>query len=366
MTKLKFLSCLLVVTLGLSFLTGWRPISAQWQTLNTVPFNGKQDDIFFVNPDIGYYGNGQGFIYKTINGGLSWTPMLHKVGTYVRALGFVDSNLGFAGNIGPGSFPGVTDASPLYQTLDGGMTWNPVSGVTNKQIVGVCSIDVLKTQFINAGHLETRVTLRAAGRVGGPAMMVTSRDLGKTWSAQNLSNLAGMILDVKFVDERVGFICAASHYDIAQSHARILKTNDGGMTWRIVYESNRPYETTWKCSFPTAAVGYATVQNYNPDTSIENRVIAKTIDGGEHWTEVALVKDHTVMEFGVGFIDANIGWIGAMDGGWKTMDGGQSWVHEPMGRAVNKIRVIPSPTGPVIFAIGVDVRKLDLRGSILR
>jgi hypothetical protein len=58
-----------------------------WQKLNTVAYKGKQDDIHFVDALTGWYGNGGGKIYKTTDGGTSWSEQLSKPGTFVRALG---------------------------------------------------------------------------------------------------------------------------------------------------------------------------------------------------------------------------------------------------------------------------------------
>jgi len=335
---------------------------ASWKQLSTVPYKGKQDDVFFVTSERGFYVNGAGYIYETADGGASWTERVHRPGTYFRAIGFVDERRGFAGNIGPDYFPGVTDAAPLYETSDGGATWSAVDRIAGPKVTGICAIDVLRSKFINAGVLDERVTIRAAGRVGGPASMATSRDGGRTWTSENLSAVAAMILDVKFVDERTGFLCAGSDTEVERSHARILKTKDGGATWRTVYESARPFELTWKCSFPTREVGYATVQSYDERPEIEARVVAKTSDGGEHWTEVPLVRDHAVQEYGVGFVDADTGWIGTRDGGWQTTDGGRTFTHVAMGRAVNKIRPLrTSDGGFVAYAIGSDLFKLDAR-----
>jgi photosystem II stability/assembly factor-like uncharacterized protein len=332
-----------------------------WIKLPTEPYRGKQDDVVFIDALTGWYGNGAGKLFHTTDGGQTWTKQLDRPGTFVRALGFVDKDLGFLGNIGPDYFPGVTDTTPLYRTRDGGTSWEPIT-IEGPAVTGICAIDVLKTRFINAGVLENRVTVRAGGRVGGPALLATSRDGGETWSSEDLSALTAMILDVQFVDERIGFICGATDTDVAQSRALILRTGDGGRSWSRVYEGTRPFELTWKMSFPTETTGYVTVQSYNPDTTVSARVFAKTADGGLTWTEMPLVDNAAVREFGIGFIDENRGWIGAVPNGFETRDGGVTWAPVQMGNAVNKVRVVPHAGGTVVFGIGVELHRLDLPG----
>jgi len=172
-----------------------------------------------------------------------------------------------------------------------------------------------------------------------------------------------MAFDVKFLDEKRGFIASATHADVSQAHALILATEDGGATWNEVYRSSRPFETTWKFSFPSNEIGYCTVQSYNPDPAASQRFVAKTTDSGKTWTEIPLVNDHKVREFGIAFVDADRGWLGAMPHGFMTSDGGKSWSRVNFGNAVNKIRVVPTKDGVVGYAIGVDIHKLILPSS---
>ncbi|HEX8637922.1 MAG TPA: hypothetical protein VF692_07670, partial [Pyrinomonadaceae bacterium] len=148
-----------------------------------------------------------------------------------------------------------------------------------------------------------------------------------------------------------------------KSNALIITTSDGGKTWTKRYQSNRPYETTWKSSFPTRKIGYVTVQNYNPDKNITQRVVAKTTDGGKTWKEINLVNDFNVREFGIGFVDEKRGWVGTTIGGYETVDGGKTWKPVEMGKAVNKIRLLKTETGFVGFAVGLDLYKLDVNGK---
>jgi photosystem II stability/assembly factor-like uncharacterized protein len=328
---------------------------AQWHKLPTEAFKGKQDDVYFVDTQTGFYVNGQGNIYRTADGGQHWTRVLQQPGTYFRALGMVDARHGFAGNIGTEYFPGVTDTNPLYETHDGGATWQVVKNLPGAPVKGICAIDILKSQFINAGVLDQRTVVHAGGRVGGPAYLLRSLDGGATWTNIDMSPWVAMIVDVKFFDEMNGIVFAGTDANIERSHALIVATRDGGKTWSKVYESARPYELTWKGSFPTRDVGYATIQNYNPDKNETLRRIAKTTDGGKTWQELPLVDDAGVREFGVGFATPLLGWVGTSKGGFETRDGGATWRAVDLGRVVNKIRVLPDGAGFRAYAIGADV-----------
>lgn len=338
------------------------PVKAQpeWRRLPTETYPGKQDDIFFIDRAVGWYGNGAGKIFKTEDGGDTWRKVLDQPGTFVRALGFVNASVGVMGNIGTGYFPGVTDEQPIYRTTDGGLSWTPAAAIEGPKPKGICAIDVLKTPFINSGLLDWRTTIRAAGRVGGPAFLMTSRDQGATWSSTDMSSHTSMILDVRFLDQNVGFIAGASDSDVQKSNAVILKTSDGGQTWRRVFQTQRTWEITWKLSFPTDSTGYVTIQNYNPDKSLDQRYVAKSVDGGETWREIRLVRDSAWNELGVCFLDERHGWVGGIPGALETRDGGLSWSPTSLGKAINKFRVVRDSTGTVVFAIGKEVFRLDL------
>lgn len=327
--------------------------------LNTEPYPGKQDDICFIDEQNGWYVNGYGKIYYTNDGGITWEKQIEKKGTFFRTIAFVDKNIGFAGTVGTDYFPNVEDTIPLYGTLDGGKTWSPVD-YEGDYVKGLCAIDVLKEQFINHGEIDYKTHIYAAGRVGSPANLLISHDAGKSWKSSSLNEECKMIFDIKMLSKNLGFVCAATHEDITKSHALILKTTDGGISWKKVYESNRPFETTWKASFPSEKVGYVTIQSYNPDTSVMQQRVAKTTDGGETWNEIDLIPDHKAREFGIGFIDEEHGFVGTMNSGFETKDGGKNWSKVDLGRACNKIRIYRNPVGEVYgYAIGVSVFKLD-------
>ncbi|NBP68267.1 MAG: hypothetical protein EBU52_05940 [Cytophagia bacterium] len=331
--------------------------SAQsWQKLSTEAYRGKQDDICFVSEKIGWYVNGHGKLYKTVDGGESWKLQLEKKGSFFRALAFVDSLHGYLGTVGTDYFPNVTDTIPLYRTTDGGKSWQPVV-YKGPYVKGICAIDIVKEQYINHGVIGYRHHIYAVGRVGSPAMAIISHNNGETFTSQAFSGNAKMAFDIKMFDQREGFVCSASSEDISQSNALILHTIDGGKTWQEVYRSARPFETTWKITFPSRNVGYASIQSYNPDPTVKQQRIAKTTDGGKTWVELNLVENAQAREFGIGFIDENHGYVGTMSSGYETKDGGATWTAVDMGMACNKIRFYKEGTQLYGYAIGVSVLK---------
>jgi photosystem II stability/assembly factor-like uncharacterized protein len=330
-----------------------------WQQSPTQAYRGKQDDIFFVDPNRGWYGNGSGKLFATVNGGGSWALVAEKPGTFIRALGFATPDIGWIGNVGTDYYPGVTDKNPLYQTVDGGKTWVAVSAPGIEKVAGICGIHILATTRIFQGELTPNYIIHAAGRVGGPAMMLRSLDSGTTWSVIDLSAYAGMILDVLFHDAQNGFVCAASKDDVDGGRALILRTSDGGQTWTRAYAGTRVRENCWKMSFPSRRVGYATVQSYSETD--DKRIFVKTTNGGRTWREMPLVTDVAAREFGVGFATEQLGWIGTRSRGYETRDGGRTWTPVVMGEAVNKVRVVTGSDGRrKAMAIGVNVFTADL------
>jgi photosystem II stability/assembly factor-like uncharacterized protein len=328
-----------------------------WQKLPTLPYtlNIKQDAISFVDAKIGWYGNGTGRVFRTTDAGDHWTQVWSHPGTYVRALEFIDNKTGILGNVGPGYFPDVTDQVPLYQTHDAGFTWSPVVLSDGPKVEGICAIDVLKL----GGKV---VAIRAGGRVGGPAGIIESFDNGRTWSSRDLTNATGMILDIHFVDEQTGFIAGATESQEQKAHARILKTTDGGKTWRAVFESQRAVDNNWKLAFPSVRVGYATIMSYAAPKDEARGYVEKTEDGGETWSRLTVTHDPDWIPYGINFLSETRGWVGGSTGGYETVDGGKTWFRVDMGLYVNKIRFMQNPEGGITaFAIGKDVFRKELQ-----
>lgn len=303
--------------------------------------------------------NGYGRIFHSSDGGESWTLQLEKKGSFFRCIAFIDSATGFAGTVGTGYFPGVTDSVVLYKTTDGGRHWLPVSH-KGSGVKGLCALDIVREQFNNHGEIGYKYHVFGVGRVGGPPALLLSHDNGNTFTAIDMSMYCTALYDIKMFNTGEGFACASTgKTDSDKSRACILYTKNGGLSWNKVYESKRPYENSWKLFFPSRNTGYATIQSYNPDSTVSVQRFIKTRNGGKRWKEHHLCNDYHARSFGVGFIDENNGFIGTRNGGYQTTNGGRSWQKTDMGKACNKIRILRHANGKVYgYAIGVNIYRL--------
>ena len=117
--------------------------------------------------------------------------------------------------------------------------------------------------------------------------------------------------------------------------ALILKTTDGGKSWRQVFGHDGGRGFAWKI-FPIGArLIYASLQSQDGIYRI-----AKSTDGGDTWAVMTVASGQPQRPGvqGIGFLDENTGWVGGFfQGMYATTDGGQTWTPVPlMDRTINR------------------------------
>jgi len=130
-------------------------------------------DVFFADANTGWVvGNDytNGVIYNTTNGGASWSlqKKITDNGSYLRAVSFSDDKTGWA----------VGDGTPL-KTTDGGLTWLEQNGGTNGDWYAVCAsptkevtIDIISPNFgPTLGGTVVTITGENFGSVQGPGTL---------------------------------------------------------------------------------------------------------------------------------------------------------------------------------------------------
>lgn len=322
------------------------PVQAQptapWQTLTGVPTSSRYNDAYFVSPERGWVVNGTAYVYRTTDGGATWTQQFHQDASHLRSVAFLDSLRGFIGNVGVGEF-GTTDPTNLYGTEDGGRTWRPVTTISGPEPKGLCGMFVVNDSVIVA-----------VGRVRGPAFFVKTVDGGRTWQSQDLSAHAAGLIDVYFPHPDTGFVAGLTSSDHARSSGVLLATTDGGRTWERRFVSTRTGEWFWKFSFPSRQVGYASLQR----NTLAPIYFVKTTDGGRTWEEKLFSKTHYFVQ-GMGFVNERTGWIGgnSTHPAYQTTDGGDTWTPTEIGARLNRFRFLNDTLG---YAVGTRVHKLTV------
>ncbi len=298
---------LLSVALGASAAAQTVPA---WQELAASPYNSyRSEDVFFIG-ERGWAvtGVGGGKAYRTLDGGASWSPPVLLDG-YLRATGFATPVHGWIGVL--------WNASQLYETTDGGVTYADVTGRIQPAVPGgICGIWVQDEQ-----------TVWAAGQYISPAYILKTADGGATWTSRAMAPLADELVDIRFFDSQHG-LASGGTGPSRNSRARIIGTDDGGQTWTVRHTTQTPYSIAWKLTFPTRLVGYASVERLDdPEDGSFDSVVLKTVDGGQTWTELRIPGGGSLQ--GIGFLTAEVGWASGRGRTSMTTDGGLTWARLP-------------------------------------
>lgn len=338
---------------------------AQTWEATSIPETTRFNDVYFVTPDSGWAVSGSARIYRTTDGGQSWTEQFYQVESHLRSVGFLNARRGFAGNVGEGEF-GTVDPTALYETDDAGETWTPVAVFQGPAPKGLCGM-----------HVVNDSTVVAVGRVRGPAFFIKTTDGGATWHSQNMSEYADGLIDVYFPHPDTGFAAGliSESPDPTNDVSRgiVLATVDGGETWEERIVTSRIGEWVWKMSWPTRMTGYASLQRDNDGPVY----FLKTTDGGVTWEEKLFVLFHYYVQ-GIGFVDEKTGWIGGNSSfpAYQTTDGGETWEPVDIGYRLNRFqflgdslgyaagRIIHRFTGPPPTAISSPAVPASAIGSV--
>ena len=261
---------------------------------------------------------GSGLLYRTSDGGLTWT--VYPVPFGGGDLTFIDDDNGWmmaALGIAAGSM-GVA----IYQTDDGGATWTQTY-TNDPNLEGASDSLPLGGIKSNLTPLDTDTAW-----VGGVIYALETfyffktSDGGQTWAAQTLPAAPGMqntevsvetgpifttpndaILPVRFTGEtyRTGFYV----------------THDGGLNWE----------------FLTFMPGSGAVDFVSPTDGFfwTGEQFFVTDDGAQTWTTVSSDVLFGESFAGMDFVNTRTGWVWTYDltgqyGLFKTVDGGATWV----------------------------------------
>ncbi len=323
--------------LTILFLLTFLSINAQfeWQAITSIAndpaTNQRYDDVFFLDENVGWAANGFfAAIYKTVDGGLNWTfqtdgnTLIPGGGLYFRNVEFLNASIGFIG----------TFQGKFFRTVDGGDNWSEVTGISPNPS-GICGIDAVGSS-----------TVYGVGVFSEPAVMIKSIDSGVNWTATDMSAYATALVEVKFVDENIGYAAGRS-----ATGGIIIKTTDGGANWSEIYNSGTAGEYVWKLQILDGTSNNVIFGAIQQAAANPGRLI-KTNNAGTTWVEKN-VPGADIQA--VGFISETHGWMGGSEVGiMETTDGGDNWTSIGVGGNLNRVFVI---NNTYAFAAGTTIYK---------
>ena len=297
-----YLSFSLVILSFFSFAQG------SWTTLS-IPDATRYDDVFFINPNVGWTAGGWNLkVHKTIDGGETWTEAGLINNKYLRSIEFFDENIGLCGSLN----------GSLYRTTDGGQNWTDVAGNVNHALPGVCGL-----------ARADENTIYGVGIWSEPAFLIKSVDKGLNWTYTDMSAYANSLIDVFFIDANHGF-ATGSKSD--EEGGIILYTDDGGATWEEKYRTHGFTDRIWKIQTPDSIHFYGAVEALTEGNPTR---IIKSDDGGQTWETVIVNNGYFYCQM-VGFIDSRHGWTGGNGTLFETTDGGKKWKKLLLGSTYNR------------------------------
>jgi len=276
------------------------------------------DHVWMQKPDFENYPN-SGILYRTSDGGITWISM--KVPFSGGDLNFLDANNGWVlADLGVGA---GSNAVAVYQTTDGGASWNQTYTNDPNQ---PNAKDSLPLGGIKSGLTPLNMqTAWVSGVVysDGTVYLYRTDDGGANWSQVTTLALPPVAQNtqvgfepVKFVTTQDAFVTVRVPSD--QSQLAVFVSNDAGNTWSFT-PTLIPNGGSADFLSATEAVIYNGEQFY------------VTHDAARTWSiippDVIFGESFAMMDF----VSASTGWVVTVDPTtnqrslYRTGDGGLTW-----------------------------------------
>ena len=226
------------------------------------------------DPNTLYIGAAQGGVWKTVNGGASWTPLTDRECSLAMgsiAIDPVDPNIVYAGT-GEQHFSGDSYyGCGVLRSADGGTTWTTLG------------ISVFQTAAEGARISKIVIDPATAGSTTGTTVLVAS-DFGLFRSTNSGTDwttvLTGTTTDV-VMDPTNSATLYAGRWGVGLS-----KSTDGGVNW-VALTSGLPVADVGRINLAIAPSAPQTIYAAVHTTSGNGLAgIFKTTDGGADWTQL--------------------------------------------------------------------------------
>jgi hypothetical protein len=335
-----------------------------WELNNISPISATTAWVSAINNITGDANNGVGYISKTSDGGVTWTPQCETCfqvagSSFLNGVYFWNANVGVAYGDPEGT------EFEIWRTTDGGTNWT--------QVPGASIANPLSGEYgYNSSPIAAGGTLWFPTNKG---RLFKTTDQGATWTAAQVTGLA----DFSGIDATTGNGTRADAYFSDANTGFLLKTVVGGTTTAHTYtrtfRTTSNGGTTWGTSAPFTGTHF--ILNYIPGTTTmvatsQAAPVGTSVstDNGATWTDL---EPTGIEQRGASaFLNLTTGWCAGFstdpltDGVFKLTGalGTQNFEN------ATKFKVYPNPASSMvtISAANTDSYKLsvtDITGKVV-
>jgi uncharacterized protein (TIGR03437 family) len=312
--------------------TSWNFIGPQPINFGSQYLNSGRVASLAIDPrsdDTVYAGGAEGGVWKTTDGGNTWTPLTDdQPALAVGALALDPSHPDtvYAGtgeeNFSQDSYSGVG----ILKSTDAGQTWTNYPGPFTQHYIGGLAV-----------HPTNGVTVLAACSIG----VYRSTDAGQTWTLVQ----TGVATAVYFDPAQPGVAWAAIGNPFGSTLNGVYRSTDSGATWTLVDgsapNSLPPQDEMGRIQIvkvptsPNTAYAIVTSPIVGPGSNLLG--IYQTIDAGANWTKFSGVPDFCTPQCWYDLAMAphpsnpQIIFAGGKVLNVRSLDGGNTWTTQNVG-----------------------------------
>ena len=292
-----------------------------WTDISTSSISGSLQSVWFTSADTGFAGRTSTFgMYKTTDGGLTWSQNFGYFFTNCYAIHFLNDTLGFAG----------ANGNAIFRTTNGGANWNLQSNPQLSEFIRSFSFaDSLRGMAVAGGYIYRTINggttwtstfytgnLRSGALSPGGQAVVSnltggiriSSDYGASFTDANPESGNSTFRRIRFFGNTgTGWV--------AGDAGKILKTTNHGDTWQL--QSSAPY-----IDYPTDMVVLSASRIL---IGTEDGKILSTSNGGTSFSLQTLDASGGAVK-AIHFPNASNGYACGNGGKfWKSTNGGSSF-----------------------------------------
>lgn len=209
----------------------------EWRSIGPANMGGRTTDVEGVpgNPNVVYVATASGGLWKTTNGGMTWTPIFERQNTISIgdiALEPNNPDVIYVGTGESNTRNSVSFGDGVYKSTDGGKTWQRL-GLKDSERISRIVINPLNPNMVYVGAL---------GHAYGPNEergVFMSSDAGKTWQRTLYIDNKHGVADLDIDPSNPNILYAAMwHFErkpwthtSGSENGGVFKSVDGGRNW---------------------------------------------------------------------------------------------------------------------------------------